>query len=425
MTRQPGARPRARTAAQRSSPRSADPYGIGPVGGYIGPVLAVIGLVVVAIVTLNLLQGQIPLLSTQKPGTGGTGGSGPDDGANATPAPSNVVVTPPETVLTGSIVYAKAGNIWVQTEAGARQLTDTGRDSMPTYAADGQSIYFVRTRVGAAKFFIEGRRATRSWYDLFTPSIMQMNADGSDAKSLLTGRYTQSGATWFYWIRQPVPSPNGKTIALISDGPNPLQSDIVLQTFTPATKKLTSLKLPESLSLGHQDPAWSADGRYLYYVKNGRDGTKGAPQIVRYDTTAKKTRAMTGPGYLAPAPSPDGRWIAATRTDAFDSDIVILDAGGNEVLRVTDDGESFSPVWSPAGDALAYLHLSGTSVDLQMAKLDGSSGRWTVTKTVALTKVSALDGGSRPTWFIPPDQLPAASPSPAGASVEPSASTAP
>jgi dipeptidyl aminopeptidase/acylaminoacyl peptidase len=392
--------------------------------GYVAPFLAVVGLVVVAIVTLNLLQGQIPFLTTQKPG-GGRNGPDSGDGSNATPAPSNVVVTPPDTVFDGSILYAKAGNLWIQTGTDARQITNTGRDSMPTWSADGRLIYFVRVRPGAAKFFIEGRRATRSWYDLFTPQLMQMNADGTGAQSLLTGRYTQSGATWFYWLRQPVPSPDGKTIAVISDGPNPLQSDIVLQTFTPATKKLKSLGVPESLSLGHQDPAWSADGRFLYYVKNGRDGTKGAPQIFRYDTTSKKTRAMTGPGYLSPAPSRDGRWIAATRTDAFDSDVVILDAAGTEVLRVTDDGESFSPTWSPAGNALAFLHLTGTSVDLRMVTLDASGGRWAVTKTVDLTKVSALDGTSRPSWFIPPDQLPTTSPSPASASTNPSASTAP
>jgi Tol biopolymer transport system component len=242
---------------------------------------------------------------------------------------------------------------------------------------------------------------------------MQMKADGSGAKVLLSGRYIKSGSAWFYWLRQPAPSPDGKTIAVISDGPNPLQSDIVLQTFTPASKQLKSLGLPESLSLGHQDPAWGPDGRFLYYVRNGRDGTKGAPQIFRYDPKAKKTRALTGPGYLAPAVAPNSRWLAATRTDAFGTDIVILDGSGTEVLRVTDDGHSFSPVWSPAGNALAFLHLAGTSVDLRMVKLDSSSGSWAVTTTVDLTKVSGLDGTSHPSWFIPADQLPAASPTPA------------
>ena len=395
---------------------------MGPVATYIGPLIAVAGLLVVAIVTLNLLQGNIPLLTTPKPGAGGVGGG--DGGANATPAPSNIVVTPPDTVFDGSILYAKAGNLWVQTGTDARQLTNNGNDSMPAYSADGKTIYFIRVRVGTAKFPTEGTKS-RSWYDLFTPQLMQMNADGTGAKAVLTGRFVQNGSTWFYWLRQPTPSPDGQTIAVVSDGPNPLHSDIVLQTFNLASRKLVSLGLPESLSLGHQDPTWSPDGKFLYYVKNGRDGTKGAPQIYRYDVKAKKTRALTGPGYLTPDASPDGRWLAATRTDAFSTDVVILDASGTEVLRVTDDGHSFAPAWSPAGDALAFLHLAGTSVDLRMVELNQSSGGWAVTKTVDLTKVSGLDGTSRPSWFIPPDQLPAGSPAPPSSAGSAAPSTAP
>jgi Tol biopolymer transport system component len=127
---------------------------------------------------------------------------------------------------------------------------------------------------------------------------------------------------------------------------------------------------------------------------------------------------------VSPAYSPDGTWIAATNTDAFGTDIAILDQAGKEVLRVTNDSHSFSPVWSPAGDAIAFLHLDGTIVDLRMAKLDRASGRWVVTDTVDLTKVSALDGESRPSWFIPTAELPAPSTAPsAGGSA--GSSTAP
>jgi Tol biopolymer transport system component len=222
-------------------------------------------------------------------------------------------------------------------------------------------------------------------------------------------------------MREPAPTPDGKSVVLVTDGPNPTVSDIVLKKFDLATRQLTSLHLPESGNLGHQDPAWRADGAFLAYVKNQRDGSKGAPQIYRYDPGANKAVPLTGPGYIGPAWSPDGRYLAATRTDSFGTDIVILDGHGKELLRVTDDQDSFSPVWSPAGDAIAYLNLDGTIVDLKLAQLDQSSGTWTVTKTVDLTKVSGLDATSRPTWFIPPDQLPAPSITPA----PPSPSTPP
>jgi Tol biopolymer transport system component len=294
---------------------------------------------------------------------------------------------------------------------------------MPTFSADGQWIYFIRINQTRG-IFPSGGFQNPTWYDLDTPGLWQVKPDGTGARRLLTGSFRQGSSTWFYFLRQPVPSPDGKTIAVISDGPNPLQSDTVLDTFSITSKKLTSLNLPESLHLGHQDPAWRPDGRFLLYVKNGRDGTKGAPQIYRYDPATKKTRVLTGPGYLAPSYAPDGSWIAATRTDAFGTDVAILDQTGKEVLRVTDDGHSFSPAWSPAGNAVAFLHLEGTIVDLRMATLDRSTGQWTLTKTVDLTTVSGLDGASRPSWYVPPSELPAPSASPdAGGS--PAASTAP
>jgi hypothetical protein len=112
-------------------------------------------------------------------------------------------------------------------------------------------------------------------------------------------------------------------------------------------------------------------------------------------------------------------YIAATRTSSFGNDVVILDAAhGRELLRVTTDGGSWAPTWSPAGDAIAFLHIDGQIVDLKMAKLGGSGPDWTVTDTLDLTQVSGLDGGSRPDWYVPQDELPA-TPAP---SLAPSAS---
>jgi Tol biopolymer transport system component len=226
-------------------------------------------------------------------------------------------------------------------------------------------------------------------------------------------------------MRQPVLSPNGHTIALVSDGTDPLENDVVMQFFDTETKKFTKLKLAATAGLGHQDPIWLRDGSYLLLVKNGRDGTRGVPQIIRYNPENQRSFTVTGPGYLSPSPSPDGRYIAATRTDTFGTDVVILDAAtGAELLRVTDDDSSFSPAWSPAGDAIAFLRLDGMIVDLQMAKLEGAAGSWTMGETTSLTEVSGLDAASRPSWFIPASELPepSRSPTPSGSGPAPSAS---
>lgn len=390
MTRRPGAVRGTR-----------DPYGLGPARGYVAPAVAIVALVVVAALTYSLLNGQIPL-------HGGTSGPGSQPGPNRTAAPSNVVIVEPEVTFPGSIVYAKAGNIWVQTGKDVRQVTDSGLDSMPSFSPDGDWIYFIRQVPGRGLYPVNGRL---NWYDLATPALERVKTDGSgEPEGIVGGRVKKGKSLFFFWLRQPVLSPDGHTIAVISDGTDPQANDVVAQFYDTKTKKFTKLKLATTSGLGHQDPIWMRDGSYLLLVKNGRDGTRGAPQIVKYNPVNQRSFTITGPGYLSPSPSPDNRYIAATRTNSFGTDIVILDGTtGAELLRVTDDESSFSPAWSPAGDAIAFLRLNGTIVDLEMVKLDGQPGSWTLGETTALTEVSGLDAASRPSWFIPASELPAPS----------------
>jgi len=392
-------------AAPRSSART--PISLGSAGRWLAPVLSIVGLLVVALITLNLLQGGVPFSSSNGNGNG-NGNVGPDQ----TPAPSNVVIVPPEVVtLKGSIVYAKAGNIWVQTGKDAKQLTKGGDDSMPSWSPDGKSIYFIRTAGGNGRWPAGG--IVRD-YALTTPSVMQVNADGSgDPARVLSGKVTINGRTWHAWIREPVVSPDGTTLAMVSDRPDPSRSDVVLQLYDLITKKSTIPKIAETPPLGHQDPTWRPDGKALLYVRNSRNGARGAPAIYRLDVAKGKANALTGPGYLEPAYSPDGRYVAATKTSSFGNDLVILDAGnGRELMRLTNDGSSWAPVWSPIGDSIAFLHIQGQIVDLKLIRLDGDAPNWTVKDVTSLTEVSGLDGSSRPDWFVPADQLPAPTPTP-------------
>jgi Tol biopolymer transport system component len=395
-----------------------DPYGLGPARDYIAPIVAGIALLIVAAMTFSLMNNQVPFGI-------GKSGTGSNPGPNRTPAPSNKVIVEPDVAFPGSIVYAKAGNVWIQSGKDVRQLTDAGVDSMPSFSPDGEWVYFIREQTGKGLFPWNGRL---SWYDLETPELLRIPTDGGKIEGIVNGRIKDGKSLWFFWMRQPVLSPDGHTIAVVSDGTDPTASDVVMQFYDTKSKKFSKLKLAQSTPLGHQDPAWLPDGSYLLLVKNGRDGSRGAPQIIRYNPENQRSFTVTGPGYISPAPSPDGKYIAATRTDNFGTDVVILDgATGAEILRITDDDGSFSPVWSPAGDAIAYLHLDGSIVDLKMATLDGAAGSWTVGETTSLTEVSGLDAASKPGWFIPADELPEPTTAPrsaAPASAAP-ASTAP
>jgi Tol biopolymer transport system component len=391
-----------RMVRQRSA-KARDPYGIGPVGSAIGPIAAVVGLVLIAFVTINLFNYELPFTGS----SGNNGGNGAPAGPAITPAPSNVVIIPEEATFLGKIVYAKAGNIWVQTDEGATQLTNGGGASMPSFSADGNWVTYIHTTETRGKWPLRGNP---TWYDVDLNELMRIRADGSgEPQRLLSGQVRNGSLRWSAWMRQPVLSPDGKTIALVTDAPNPDESNVVLQLYDLQKKRLTRTNVREVGVLGHQDPEWRPDGKYLLYTMNDRDGAKGAPVIMRYDPKAKQARPLTTAGYMQPSYSPDGRYIAATRTNPLGTDVVILNASnGNELLRITDDDASWAPSWSPAGDAITFLHIEGQTVDLRKAKLDGAGPTWTIAGTENLTEVSGLDAASRPDWFIPPALLPAA-----------------
>jgi hypothetical protein len=71
----------------RLRPRAfRDPYGLLPSGSRVAPALALVGLAVIAFLTVGLMQGQLPIVS------GGGGGGG--GGGLATPVASGIVVDP-------------------------------------------------------------------------------------------------------------------------------------------------------------------------------------------------------------------------------------------------------------------------------------------------------------------------------------------
>ena len=361
----------------------------------VAPALSAGGLVIVALVSFALLGGSLPIV----PGTGGP------NGPIRTATPSNVVIIDPRADVPGSLLYVKDGNVWLQSGDEARQLTTGGLDSMPTWAPDGQSIYFVRTAHEEGRWPSGGEIRT---YNLSVPRLLRISADGTgQPEELLVGRVRSGQNTWSFFIREPSISPDGGRAAIITDGPDPTTGDPTLKLLDLGSLDLADPSLAESQSLGHASPAWSPDGRFVLYVRNAREGSRGTPSIMRYNVANDRAAALTTAGYAAPSWSRDGRYVAATKTSSFGTDVVILDArNGTELLRVTRDEESFSPVWSPKGDAIAFFKLDHGVVDLYLVPLTGTAPTWTLGEPLALTISAGLDGASRPVWFIPPDQLP-------------------
>ncbi len=397
--------------------------------------LSLVGLIVVAVLSFGLLGGSLPSILPVRQ-------LRPGDVANRTPAPV-VVFTPaqiqPPHVL-GTILFAKNGNLWsVSGNDQLTQLTSTGTDQEPTWSPDGKTIYFVRVlnqKTQVPCQYISGGGCipgSRVNYTLQYPVISRMAARaGAPSTAIASGLYSlPAGGQYFYGLWQPDLSPDGKTFALVSDSTSPFLGSDALSTLPVGGGQVTRLPVSEAtyygLGLGQNDPQWSPDGSLIAYTYNDKQGAYGAPRVALYDVATRKARFLSSSGYAQPAWSPDGRYIAAVRSTPAGRNIAILDAGTGKLLALlTHDDRSFAPIWSPAGNQIAFLQANGTTIDLELMTLGGTAPHFTAAKVEPLTSQSQLDGTSRPTWFIPASEMPTPTPAPSAAgSAAPAASAAP
>ncbi len=399
--------------------------------GSLAPALALAGLLLVAAISVVLLVGGVGTPG----GSGGNGGGGGQAGTQRTPNPS-VIFTPEPSAdapppFVGTILFTQDGNLWSMKDEEVKQLTTAGTDAMPNWLPDGSGVVLVETRQRASKIPYAG---TLSDYILDYPVLVRVSPDGSTREVVKSGLYKLSGGTnryYFTWLLQPDVSPDGKTIALVSDAPDPFDDDVRLSLLSSKGGKVNDLGVRQNNGLGHNDPDWSPDGKRIAFTYNGRDGSIGAPRIAIYTPATKKLKFLTARGYAQPSWSPDGSLLAAVKTTGSGRDIVIVRASDGAVLgRVTSDGRSFAPTWGPDGSGIAYLNLTTAGADLRLLKLgpaSGSDGVPVVVDDIALTTDTRLDPASRPAWYIPPDLLPppSSSPSPAPSASGAGGSSAP
>jgi TolB protein len=136
-------------------------------------------------------------------------------------------------------------------------------------------------------------------------------------------------------------------------------------------------------------PSWSADGRSILYSSFKERGQT----LYLFELFSGKEIKFTPRGaakYLGGKLAPDGQTVVATVELAGNSNLYLLDRGGNVIRRLTDEpGIEVSPAWSPDGKQIVYV--SDRSGAPQLYILDLASG-----KTRRLTYSGAYN--TSPEW---------------------------
>ncbi|MBX3029076.1 MAG: PD40 domain-containing protein [Chloroflexi bacterium] len=343
--------------------------------------------------------------------------------ATPTPAPTAFVTPPPneQAAITGTLLYTRGGQIWAVSGTQSNRITGSGTDYMPVWSPDGRRIYFVQRTLQRGKTAPWGKGTSRA--DTVThlaTDVMAIRADGSDRTRLLQSMQRTGQGQWSTVAIQPDIAPSGDTFVLASDfGYVPFADydygPVVLATMTSRGRNLKTLGIESAKGaggkdLGHNDPDWSPDGRFVAFTYNNRAGGQGAgvPRIGIVRAPFRNKSPNLSPrnrGYANPDWSPDGKYLAVERVTTDRRDIVILDPSNwEEVGRLTTDGRSFAPVWSPNGDQIAYLHANGTKIDVRVMTLEQGATGPTLRLDQAVTVDGGVDPDSPPAWFIPQDQ---------------------
>lgn len=119
---------------------------------------------------------------------------------------------------------------------------------------------------------------------------------------------------------------------------------------------------------------YALSGGWVYFIDRGR-------QLFKRSLDHGEPAPLTDDVYFlaAPAPSPDGRWIALAASDGQEDWLALVDAEGKSGLRRLAAGADFymQPTWSPDGSLLAWVewdhpNMPWDATRIKLARMEGT-----------------------------------------------------
>jgi Tol biopolymer transport system component len=125
-------------------------------------------------------------------------------------------------------------------------------------------------------------------------------------------------------------------------------------------------------------PTWSPNGRMIaYYVYNGKSTFS---HVMNADGSDDKAPPYRPSGLVSSLSwSPDGASVVfhgppdSTFIGTAADDIYISDSEGRQVRKLTNDGLSAAPAWSPDGEFIAFVSGRDGGWNIYVMRRDGSS----------------------------------------------------
>ncbi len=188
----------------------------------------------------------------------------------------------------------------------------------------------------------------------------------------------------------PAVSPNGKEIVYVDD-------QRTLRLISRDETGSRALFLPPGI---YSQPTWHPHGSEIMFAKYtvlpSDEGELWRMERLQAGTWSEPERiTISPPMRIYPSYSPDGFRIACCefRRDPLlgvVEEIGIMDLRTGHFSLITHDGaDSHHPVWSPAGDAIAYVSDKNGNYDIWIFNLNDKTHR-------SLTRSSSFD--SEPAW---------------------------